>query len=36
MLKPGFDTSDMPVLFSLTATKLGCTNDGGNHEVEHR
>ena len=36
MLKPGFDTSDMPVLFCLTATELGCANDGVHHEVVYR
>ena len=35
-LKPRFDTTDMPVLFWHTATKMACTNDWGDHEVMYR
>ena len=33
MLKPWYDTAEMPILFSPTATELACTNDGGDHEL---
>ena len=33
MLKPWYDTAEMPILFCPTATELACTNDGGDHEL---
>ena len=36
LLKPRFDTVEIPNLFCLTATELACTNDGGDHKVRCR
>ena len=33
LLKPRFDTAEMPIFFCLTATELACTNDGGDDKV---
>ena len=35
-LKPWFGTTQMPILFCLTATEIACTIDGGDHEVMYR